>query len=287
MKSSNFLQAEKTEIKNFDSNQIHAVSLNDPGTRLKEAREKLGLTQDTLSRYLHLRLEVIQAIEQNDYSQNIPIVFYRGYIRLYAKLMSLPADEIVASFNQRALTHYPEKITHPLSSTPKKVPLQENKNGKKTAFALMALLLLVGGGALVGYFSEFSKKKMNVATQDKKEKAIQEGSAKEGGQSLDEKAKVSVSLDPASLPQNEGALNAKGSSEAVNSNPATSQHAQNSDLTVKNAEKEMASSLHADKTILPDTSATQKEKASHSVALTKQADEAEQVVHQNKENDNE
>lgn len=75
-------------------------SLMGPGARLRIARESARLGAADVARYLHLKPDVIQDIENDDYSRAPRAVFLRGYIRSYAKLLNLNADELVQSLDQ-------------------------------------------------------------------------------------------------------------------------------------------------------------------------------------------
>jgi len=70
-----------------------------PGIRLRMAREQLGLSVEVVAKAFNLSCHLIQAIEKDDYTRAPGQVFVRGYLRAYAKLVQLPADEIVDAFN--------------------------------------------------------------------------------------------------------------------------------------------------------------------------------------------
>ena len=66
-----------------------------PGPRLRQAREALNLSQRDVARQLHLNAGLIQALEDND-EESLPAKTYLvGYLRSYARLLNLPADEII------------------------------------------------------------------------------------------------------------------------------------------------------------------------------------------------
>lgn len=78
-----------------------------PGRLLREAREALNLSQDEIARRLHLDLKMIKALEGDDYKKLPPAIFVTGYLRNYARLTNLPADELIASYNRAAGTQPP------------------------------------------------------------------------------------------------------------------------------------------------------------------------------------
>ena len=69
---------------------------------MREAREALNLSQDEIARRLHLDLKMVRALESDDYKKLPPTIFVTGYLRNYARLTNLPADELIASYNRAA-----------------------------------------------------------------------------------------------------------------------------------------------------------------------------------------
>ncbi len=78
-----------------------------PGRLLREAREALNLSQDEIARRLHLDLKMVKALESDDYKKLPPPIFVTGYLRNYARLTNLRADELIASYNRAAGTQPP------------------------------------------------------------------------------------------------------------------------------------------------------------------------------------
>ncbi|AOE50295.1 RodZ domain-containing protein [Kangiella sediminilitoris] len=82
-----------------------------PGALLKQAREEQGLSLKEVSTSLKLTMPVLEQIEADDYKSELPITFFRGYLKNYAELLKLEEVDIVANFQ-----HYCEK--HKLFSQP-------------------------------------------------------------------------------------------------------------------------------------------------------------------------
>ncbi|ULS52119.1 cytoskeleton protein RodZ [Pectobacterium carotovorum] len=74
-----------------------------PGERLREARERLGLTQQTIAERLCLKITTVRDIEDGTTPADLAPTFLRGYIRSYAKLVHLPEDELLPSVNKQAI----------------------------------------------------------------------------------------------------------------------------------------------------------------------------------------
>lgn len=64
------------------------------GNRLKSAREDLRLDLKDVASQLRLRVGIIEMLEKEMYSDDMPITFLRGYLRSYAKFLEIPDTEL-------------------------------------------------------------------------------------------------------------------------------------------------------------------------------------------------
>lgn len=69
-----------------------------PGARLRAQREAQGLDLYEVADILRLRTDVIRALEEDDFSRLPPATFVRGYIRSYADLLKLPAEDLLKEY---------------------------------------------------------------------------------------------------------------------------------------------------------------------------------------------
>ncbi|MFQ5936074.1 MAG: helix-turn-helix domain-containing protein, partial [Acidiferrobacterales bacterium] len=69
-----------------------------PGKRLYEARVRARLSPEQVAEMLHLSTWQITALEKDDFESLPGPTYVRGYLRNYAQLLGLPADEIIASY---------------------------------------------------------------------------------------------------------------------------------------------------------------------------------------------
>lgn len=74
-----------------------------PGSLLREARERAGLTQEYVAKELHMSLSRIKALETDDYTQLNANTFIRGYLRAYASLLKLDVASVVLAYEHHAL----------------------------------------------------------------------------------------------------------------------------------------------------------------------------------------
>lgn len=70
-----------------------------PGEKLRRVREEHGLSQEEIVIQLHLPINFLCALEADEVEKLPGLTFVRGYLRLYAKLLGLDPNEIIASFN--------------------------------------------------------------------------------------------------------------------------------------------------------------------------------------------
>jgi cytoskeleton protein RodZ len=72
-----------------------------PGKSLQKAREALNLIPEEIAAALHLDLNVVDAIESEEYNR-LPHVYMRGYIRAYARIVGLDPEPLVEAYNKLA-----------------------------------------------------------------------------------------------------------------------------------------------------------------------------------------
>lgn len=89
-----------------------------PGQRLRAGREALGLTQAEMANRMHLSVSYIKALEADDYDRLPESAFVRGYIKNYAKLVNLPADELANLYQQMAEETRPQSESLPPPAEP-------------------------------------------------------------------------------------------------------------------------------------------------------------------------
>jgi cytoskeleton protein RodZ len=67
------------------------------GTRLRKAREAAGMSIDAVAQQLKLAPRQVKALEEDDFAQLPGRTFVRGFLRNYARLVRLDADEVLAT----------------------------------------------------------------------------------------------------------------------------------------------------------------------------------------------
>jgi cytoskeleton protein RodZ len=110
------------------------------GARLRDARERVGLTLTQVAEQLHLDPKSVNALENDEFAIFGAAVFTRGHIRRYSDLVGERSDELVALFNGHALAVMP---------TAPRAPRGDSFSGARRLL-LPALLGLIGLVLLVG-----------------------------------------------------------------------------------------------------------------------------------------
>ena len=67
-----------------------------PGAELRAAREAAGLGIGEVAEQLHLLRYFVQALEQDEYGRLRGDTFVRGYLRNYARLLGIDAEEVLS-----------------------------------------------------------------------------------------------------------------------------------------------------------------------------------------------
>jgi cytoskeletal protein RodZ len=75
-----------------------SLNTSNPGNLLKEQREILQLTQEKVAAQLHFPIRIIRDLEENNYPNNSSLVFMKGYMRSYGRLLQIPEKKLLENF---------------------------------------------------------------------------------------------------------------------------------------------------------------------------------------------
>lgn len=122
----------------------------DFGARLREARERRGLTLRVMADATKISVRALEALEKNDISRLPGGIFSRAFVRAYANEIGLDPEQAVAEF----ITRFPDEIVtqgHP--RTRDLVAELENDDRQTTWFTPLRLaLIIVPLLVIVAYF---------------------------------------------------------------------------------------------------------------------------------------
>jgi cytoskeleton protein RodZ len=83
------------------------------GAMLRNARTRRNLQIEQVAKELHLDARIINAIEHDDQAALPEPIFVQGYLRAYARLVGLPADELVRRYSAQGPTPPPLSVIGP------------------------------------------------------------------------------------------------------------------------------------------------------------------------------
>ena len=125
------------------------MDLIEIGTALREARESMGLTIEAVEEKIKIAPSVIVALEEGNSSRFPHPVYARGFVRSYAMLLGLDAQELCAHFSREYPV--PRDTDQPEMHTPQIRVKMHDSGSVVTAVRVVAILGIVLLGALGWY----------------------------------------------------------------------------------------------------------------------------------------
>ena len=107
------------------------------GQRLRESRERRGMSREAVLERLHCTPEVLAALEQGNFDRLGAAVFVRGHLKRYAELVGEPADDLLAQWSGAGAASEPDISRRP--QAPRSLELR--RWGRAAAYAVLALVL--------------------------------------------------------------------------------------------------------------------------------------------------
>ena len=125
-----------------------------PGARLRAAREASGLSLDQVAQQLKLAPRQVKALEDEDFGKLPGRTFARGFVRNYARLLNLEADDLLALMPDAA--HAPalgSPALHSTSTTMGELPTATvtRPNFMRWLIPLVLVASIVGAAAYEWY----------------------------------------------------------------------------------------------------------------------------------------
>jgi cytoskeleton protein RodZ len=117
---------------------------------LRLAREQLGLSQQQAAEQLTLDVNVITALEADDFATLGADVFVKGHLRRYAGLLGLPVGDVLAAYD-RSQAHL-----EPPSLIPRaRIEMRPERSQVNWGWVVGGAALLLLATAVVAYLSEY------------------------------------------------------------------------------------------------------------------------------------
>ncbi len=84
----------------IESEQVDLEQGTTPGQMLRLAREARGMTQNEVAKALRLSTQRIIDIEKDDYTHVVALIYIRGHLRSYARLLEISWQKVLDAFDQ-------------------------------------------------------------------------------------------------------------------------------------------------------------------------------------------
>ncbi len=106
------------------------------GRYLRHAREQRAMSVEEISRATRIPVSAIERIEADHFDDLPGEVFVRGFLRAYARAVSIPVEEVLARYtaSRRVAVVTPLPLTSPMRGT------QTRRFGVAFAFVLLLIL---------------------------------------------------------------------------------------------------------------------------------------------------
>ncbi|MBB3062692.1 RodZ domain-containing protein [Microbulbifer rhizosphaerae] len=115
---------------------------NSPGSQLRRARERAGLSLEELSRRLCMTLGKLELLERDEYDRLPGALYVRGYIRNACKELGIDAEPVLQAFSGYSAA---EEESRALLDHVRRAPVMESKPRRSLrGLALLPLLVVAG-----------------------------------------------------------------------------------------------------------------------------------------------
>src|SRR5205814_9236331 len=133
------------------------------GGRLREARERRGMSLRQIAEATKISVAVLDALERNDVSRLPGGIFGRAFVRSYAIEVGLDPDAVIQDFVAQ-FPHDSVAVGHPADQTEDNIALESDRRMAGTFLSLLAISVPVAG--MVLYFASAGRPPSRVAAPD-------------------------------------------------------------------------------------------------------------------------
>ena len=111
------------------------------GEQLCAARKQRKLNVESVAKELHLDIEIVKALENDDREKLPAQIFVQGYLKSYARLVGLPVDDLIRDYSEQAGEPPPLTVIKTNTRLPA-VRLQSIRLIRNVIIVLLAVILL-------------------------------------------------------------------------------------------------------------------------------------------------
>jgi len=127
------------------------TEINNPGIQLSSIRQQKGYTIEYVASKLHLRVRIIELIENNEFNLLPEPVFIKGYLRAYSKLLGVSPEPYLAVFNNQ----------YSFEKKPERALWQSKRESHKAEYIIRWFTILFALGVMVAVGIWWHKNKDN------------------------------------------------------------------------------------------------------------------------------
>lgn len=107
------------------------------GDILLQARQRLGLNEKEVADKLHITMHYVKALESNSYEKLPGVIFARGYLKSYALLLGLDAEDLLSRYDE--FTHQQKAD----SKEERRLVRARKKKGRNKSLVIISLLIFI------------------------------------------------------------------------------------------------------------------------------------------------
>ena len=114
------------------------------GSALRKVRLARGVSLDEASRDTRIRVEFLDALEEEEYERLLGDVHVRGCLRSYATYLRIPPDRVLEVYGRQTLEPPEEPVAPKLPHDPDITPTRRRDNARLLVMVAAAILALAG-----------------------------------------------------------------------------------------------------------------------------------------------
>lgn len=139
------------------------------GEALRRAREEMGLQQADIAKELRLSLQTIKDIEAHDFRQSHALTYVKGYLRGYARMVNLPAEDVIERFAGSEWAQEQIALRQPKQAKPtmtmQELPKRTRRNKHYARWIGLGLMLGLMGLVIVWWHGQKSQPHLDIQSK--------------------------------------------------------------------------------------------------------------------------
>lgn len=138
---------------------LHGDTNDSPGLELALIRQQRGFSMEYVANKLHLRVRIIELIENGEFNLLPEPVFVKGYLRAYSKLLGVAPEPFLAVFDEQYV----------FEKKPERALWQSKRESHKAEHMIRLVTIVFAVGVLVAVGVWWQKNRdlqQNLATKE-------------------------------------------------------------------------------------------------------------------------